>query len=107
MPGTRDPNAGTAAPSPANTHRTRHPHAAQAARQAATHNRVSLRIPSVATLDLPPPQHLGWYAGVITLAAIECIEWPIAVILMAGKALADNHHSKTLMEFGEALEETA
>jgi hypothetical protein len=23
------------------------------------------------------------------------------------KALADNHHSKTLMEFGEALEETA
>jgi hypothetical protein len=67
---------------------------------------VSLDLPVVGHLDLPPLYHLGWYAGVATLAAIEIIEWPIAVILAAGKALADNHHSRVLVEFGEALEES-
>jgi hypothetical protein len=42
---------------------------------------------------------------VAALAALECIEWPVAVVLAVGKALADNQHSRLLVEFGEALEE--
>jgi hypothetical protein len=66
---------------------------------------VSLDLPLVGRVNLPPLYHLGWYAGLATLAAIEIIEWPIAALLAVGKALADNHHSRLLMEFGEALEE--
>jgi hypothetical protein len=80
--------------------------AREAARGAVSTNGVSLDLPLVGHLDLPPPYHLVWYAGVATLAAIEVIEWPIAAILAVGKALADNHHSRVLMEFGEALEES-
>ncbi len=46
-----------------------------------------------------------WYAGVAVLVALECVEWPIALVLATGKALADNRHSAVLQEFGEALEE--
>jgi len=56
-------------------------------------------------VQLPPPQHLVWYAGVAALVAVECIEWPIALVLATGKILADNRHSAVLQEFGEALEE--
>jgi hypothetical protein len=42
---------------------------------------------------------------VAALVALECLEWPIAVVLATGKALADNRHSAVLREFGEALEE--
>ena len=102
------PTAGSrVAPSPDRQNSPRRPpsHAGQAAQRVVDHNRVSVRLPGVGTLTLPPPRHLGWYAGVAALVAVECIEWPVAVILAVGKALADNQHSRLLVEFGEALEE--
>jgi hypothetical protein len=94
-------------PSPGrqNTRQAHRSPAGQAAQRVLNRNRISLRLPAVGTVTLPPAHHLGWYAGVAVLAAVECIEWPVAVILAVGKALADNQHSKVLVEFGEALEE--
>jgi hypothetical protein len=94
-----------AAPGGQNSDRRRPSQAGQAAHRVLDHNRISVRLPGVGTLTLPPPRHLGWYAGVAALVAVECIEWPVAVILAVGKALADNQHSRLLVEFGEALEE--
>jgi hypothetical protein len=62
-------------------------------------------LPLVGDVNLPPPQHLVWYAGVVALVAVECIEWPVALLLATGKALADNRHSAVLRELGDALEE--
>jgi hypothetical protein len=75
------------------------------ARRVVDNHGVSLDLPLVGHMNLPPLYHLGWYAGLATLAAVEIIEWPIAALLAVGKALADNHHSRLLVEFGEALEE--
>jgi hypothetical protein len=94
--------AGTTTQSRTNSHRAG---AGRAARDAVARHGVSLSVPVLGDVDLPPPQHLLWYAGVAVLVAVECIEWPIALILATGKALADNRHSAALREFGEALEE--
>lgn len=104
MSPTAGPRA-VASPSRQNTRQTHQSQAGQVAHQVLDHNRITLRLPAIGTVTLPPAHHLGWYAGVAALAAVECIEWPIALILAAGKALADNQHSKVLVQFGEALEE--
>lgn len=62
-------------------------------------------MPVVGEVTLPPASHLGWYAGVGVLVALEILEWPVAVVLAAGQALADNQHNRVLEDFGEALEE--
>jgi hypothetical protein len=66
---------------------------------------VTVCLPVVGDVQLPPPQHLVWYGAVAALVAIECIEWPVALLLAAGKALADNRHSAMLRQVGEALED--
>ena len=37
---------------------------------------------------LPPPERLAYYAGLGALAAFQVIEWPVAVAIGAGTALA-------------------
>jgi len=76
-----------------------------AARRATNGGSVSLSLPVVGTIELPPPDHLAWYAGIGALAVAGLIEWPIAGVIAIGKALADNRHSKTLQEFGDALDQ--
>jgi hypothetical protein len=66
---------------------------------------LHLSVPLVGDVQLPPLHHLVWYGGVAALVALECLEWPVALVLTAGKVLADNRHSAMLREFGEALEE--
>lgn len=61
-------------------------------------------VPVVGTITLPPPEHLIWYGATFTLAALELIDWPIAVLVAVGKALADNRHNQTLENVGDALE---
>ncbi|WP_208117135.1 hypothetical protein [Streptomyces sp. NBC_00582] len=56
-------------------------------------------------VELLPPEQLAFLAGVGTLAALEILEWPVALVLAVGHQLAHSHHSRMLREFGEALEE--
>ncbi|HZT66707.1 MAG TPA: hypothetical protein VFA11_13050 [Acidimicrobiales bacterium] len=76
-----------------------------AAEKAVTGGELTLTVPFVGDVTLPPPVHLAWYAAVATLAVAEVIEWPVALLLGVGRALADNRHSETLREFGEGLEQ--
>jgi len=64
-----------------------------------------LNLPVVGQLDIPRPEQLAYYGGLAALAALELIDWPVALVIAAGHVLASNHHNKLLEELGEAMEE--
>ncbi|KAA0107899.1 hypothetical protein [Mycolicibacterium sp. P1-5] len=65
----------------------------------------SVTLPILGSVKLPRPEELAYYGALTALAAAEIIEWPIALILATGHALANNHHSRIAQELGEALDE--
>lgn len=81
-----------------------HPRAAAA--KATRRNSTEVTVPLLGTVKLPAPDELAFLGGVGVLAVIGAIEWPVAVVLGAGHALAASHRNKVLREFGEALEKT-
>ncbi|MGE5695940.1 MAG: hypothetical protein ACM4D3_12115 [Candidatus Sericytochromatia bacterium] len=76
--------------------------AAQRVREAET---VAVTLPVVGRVRIPRPEQLVYYGALAGLAALEIIDWPIALAIGAGHALASNHHSKVAQELGEALED--
>jgi hypothetical protein len=46
---------------------------------------VSVVIPFLGEVILPPPDGLAWYAGVAVLALIGFIQWPVAAVLAIGR----------------------
>lgn len=77
----------------------------QAANAAVSRRATRLRVPGVGDVMLPPADRLAFYLGVAALAALEVIEWPVALAVAAGHLMADNARSTTLRDFGEALEQ--
>lgn len=65
----------------------------------------SLDLPIVGRVRIPPPEQLAFYGALGALAAVEIIEWPVALALAAGHALLRNEHSRVAQEIGEALED--
>lgn len=81
------------------------PHAVAAANEAVDQNVTEFSVPFIGKVSLPPVDHMAWYAGVGVLTAVELLEWPVAVLVIVGKALADSRTHRTLRSFGEALED--
>lgn len=75
-----------------------------AADEAARTGGGQVSLPLIGRVQLPPPDHLAWYAGVGLLAVLDLVDWPVALIISAGKMLADSRRTATLREFGDALE---
>ncbi|WP_243747529.1 hypothetical protein [Mycolicibacterium sp. CBMA 226] len=50
------------------------------------------------------PEQLVYYGALAALAVFEVLEWPIALAIGAGHALAQNRHNRVVQELGEALE---
>jgi hypothetical protein len=65
----------------------------------------AVNLPIVGKVDIPRPEQIAYYGGLAALAALEIIDWPVAVVIVAGHVLATNHRSKILEELGEAMEE--
>jgi hypothetical protein len=65
---------------------------------------ISVRIPRVGTISLPPREDLAFVGGIAAIAILGAIEWPIAAVLCVGHLLATNGRHKSLREFGEALD---
>ncbi|RKN46359.1 hypothetical protein [Micromonospora endolithica] len=61
-------------------------------------------IPVLGEVAIPPPDKLAYYAGIGVLAALQVIEWPLALVITAGHVLADQHLSGLAKGVGEALE---
>lgn len=66
---------------------------------------VSVDLPIVGRLRIPRPEQLAFYGTLGALAAVEIIEWPVALVLAAGHALIHNEHNRVAQEIGEALED--
>ena len=79
-----------------------HPRAA--ADKATRRNSTQVTVPFLGTVKLPAADELAFLGGVGVLAVVGAIEWPVAVVLGAGHALAANRRNKVVREFGEALE---
>jgi hypothetical protein len=67
--------------------------------------RREVRVPIVdATVTLPPADRATFYVGLGALAAVELIEWPVAVVVGVGHYLATRSRSTAGKELGEAAE---
>ncbi len=64
-----------------------------------------VNLPVVGQMEIPRPEQLAYFGGLAALAALELIDWPVAVVIAAGHLLASNHHNKILEELGDAMEE--
>lgn len=81
------------------------PRGRKAAEKATAKNSVHVSLPGIGTVTLPPAENLAFLGGIALLTALEVIEWPVAVALAAGHALAARSHNKIVEDFGQALEE--
>ena len=57
------------------------------------------------SIETPPVEHMLFYAGMGVLAAMDVIEWPLALLLMTGHLLMDATNRPGMQQLGEALEE--
>ncbi|OMC34033.1 hypothetical protein A5740_10295 [Mycobacterium sp. GA-1841] len=64
----------------------------------------AVTLPVVGRVKVPHPEQLAYYGALGILAAVEIIDWPVALLLGAGHMLMQNEHSQTAREVGEALE---
>jgi hypothetical protein len=79
-----------------------HRDAVEAVRDAET---FAVTLPLLGRVRVPRPDQLAYYAALAGLAALEIIDWPIALAIGAGHALVSSQHHKVAQEIGEALED--
>jgi hypothetical protein len=65
----------------------------------------AVTLPIVGRVRVPRPEQLAFYGALGALAAVEIIEWPVALVLGVGHVLMQNEHSRVVQEVGEALED--
>lgn len=65
----------------------------------------AINLPGHGRLQVPRPEQLAFYGALGVLAALEIIEWPVALVLGVGHALTQNEHSRVIQEIGEAMED--
>ncbi len=82
--------------------KTTHRNAVERIREAES---FAMDLPVVGHVRIPRPEHLAFYGALTALAVLEIIDWPVALVLGAGHALAQKRHSQLAQELGEALEE--
>ncbi|RKN14092.1 hypothetical protein D7147_29405 [Micromonospora musae] len=63
-----------------------------------------VQVPLLGELAVPPADKIAYYGGLGLLAALQIIEWPVALVITAGHLLADQHFSGLVKGIGEALE---
>ncbi|MFI5928811.1 hypothetical protein ACIA3K_22965 [Micromonospora sp. NPDC051543] len=64
-----------------------------------------VELPMLGEVAVPPPDKVAYYAGLGVLAALQVIEWPLALAITAGHLLADQHFSGLVRGVGEAIQE--
>jgi xanthosine utilization system XapX-like protein len=65
----------------------------------------AVNVPVVGRVRIPRPEQLAYFGALGVLAAVEIIDWPIALVIAAGHVLANNEHNRVAQEVGEALED--
>lgn len=65
----------------------------------------AVTLPVVGRVKVPHPEQLAYYGALGVLAAVEIIDWPVALLLGAGHVLMQNEHNRVVQEVGEALQD--
>ncbi len=65
----------------------------------------AVTLPVLGRIRVPRPEQVAYFGALGVLAAFEVIEWPIALVVATGHALAQNQRSRVAEGIGEALEE--
>jgi hypothetical protein len=47
---------------------------------------------------------LAWYAGLTLVAALELIDWPVAIVVAVGHELAHRARTRALRELAEGIQ---
>jgi len=110
-----DEQPGAPAPSPrrpgrprkaaAPAQRQRHVSGRAAARKVDDASHIRVTLPLLGTVRLPEPQRLTYYAAIGALGVLGVLEWPVALVLAGGHALASDQHNRAVQQFGDALED--
>ena len=66
---------------------------------------LAVDLPIVGRVRIPHPEQVAYFGALAVLAAIEIIDWPIALAIAAGHVLVQNQHNRVAKEVGEALED--
>jgi hypothetical protein len=72
--------------------------------QAARGEKIFVKVPVLGAVDQPSGPHLVWFAGAFGLAALDVVDWPIALLLIVGKALSDSERSEPVRTLGKIME---
>lgn len=51
-----------------------------------------------------PDPRLAWYAGLTLVAALELIDWPVAIVVAVGHELAHRARTRALRELAEGIQ---
>ena len=54
-------------------------------------SKFSLRVPVVGTVRVPPPDQMAFYGALGLLAALNVIDWPVALAVGVGQAVVARH----------------
>jgi hypothetical protein len=54
-----------------------------------------------------PRQQVPFYVGLGVLALLDIVDWPMALVVMAGHLVAENAHRQGIRELSEAITEAA
>ena len=65
----------------------------------------AVNLPVIGRVRLPRPEQLAFYGALGVLAAVEIIEWPVALVLATGHLLMQDEHNRVIEEIGEAMED--
>jgi len=65
---------------------------------------IPVALPVIGEVHLPSADELAFLAGIGALAVVGAVEWPVALILGAGRLLSHAHRWRSLAAFGDALE---
>lgn len=76
-----------------------------ASRRVAEARKFSIRLPLIGAVTVPPPDQLAFYAVLGGLAALELIDWPLAVAMGIGSAVVARHLAE-LEKREDAIEAT-
>jgi hypothetical protein len=81
------------------------PAGTQLAEQADARNTSGFTLPLIGRIHRPTPDTIVFVLGISLLAALEVVEWPVALVVGIGHTLAHNRQSTILEALGETLEE--
>ena len=56
------------------------------------------------TFVLPPRREWPWIGGVVLVAALDIIDWPVALIIAIGHTILTNSHNEQLRELADGIE---